>query len=211
VKIICVCPNSYAANTYLLVCDNNAIVVDPSISVAAIERALAEQKASLCGILLTHGHFDHTISVDTLRDKYDVPLMIHKSDACMLTNGRINGFFDFYAQECIHKAADKLFDSGDMIPLGNESIEVINTRGHSPGSSCFLCPHDEGGHFLISGDTLFSNTVGRCDLWGGNEQELLESLKGLKGLDPETTIYPGHGPSSKLGAALEIALYYVDF
>ena len=104
-KIVCVCPGSYAANTYLLVCENEAIVVDPSVSLAAIERALKEFNATLCGILLTHGHFDHTVSVDTVRDKYSIPLMIHKEDSPMLTDGKTNGFFDFYGQERIHRAA----------------------------------------------------------------------------------------------------------
>ena len=209
-KIVSICPNSYAANTYLLLSRDKALVVDPSVSLAAIERVLLQNGAELCGILLTHGHFDHTVSVDTIRDKYDIPLMIHKGDAPMLTDGRINGFFDFYAQECTHRAAERLLCDGEIITLGDESLRVINTPGHSPGSSCFLCP-SENGDFLISGDTLFANTVGRCDLWMGSEDTMLNSLRLLKKLDPKITIYPGHGPSHDLGGALETALYYIDF
>ena len=209
-KIVSICPNSYAANTYLLFSEQKALVVDPSVSVAAIERVLAQNNAELFGILLTHGHFDHTVSVDTIRDKYDIPLMIQKGDAPMLTDGRINGFYDFYGQECVHRAADRFLSDGEDIALGNESLHVINTPGHSPGSSCFLCPSDDG-NFLITGDTLFSNTFGRCDLWMGSEETMLNSLKLLKKLDPDMMIYPGHGPSHRLGGALEIALYYVDF
>ncbi len=210
-KIVCVCPSSYAANTYLLVSDGKAIIVDPSVSVAAVDRSLEENKAELCGILLTHGHFDHTISVDTLREKHPVPLMIHLGDAPMLTDGKINGFYDFYGQERTHRPAELLFTHGERIALGEESIEIINTPGHSPGSSCFICPEDNGGNFLITGDTLFSNTIGRCDLWGGDERKMADSLKALRVLDPQMTIYPGHGPSHKLGNALEVALYYTDF
>lgn len=209
-KIICVCPSSFAANTYLIVSNGKAIVVDPSVSVTAIERSLCEQKADLCGILLTHGHFDHTISVDTLRDKYQIPLMIHEADAPMLTNGKINGFYDFYGQECVRRPAQELFQNNDLIPIGNESIRVISTPGHSPGSSCFLCSHDNGSKFLITGDTLFSNTIGRCDLWGGSDRVMVESLKLLRTLDGSMTIYPGHGPSHNLSAALENALYFTD-
>lgn len=210
-KILCVCPSSYAANTYLLVCDGKALIVDPSVSVGAIERALDENGAELCGILLTHGHFDHTISIDTLRDKYPIPVIIHSGDAPMLTDGRTNGFFDFYGQEKRHRPAEKLLRNNDTLTLGGESITVINTPGHSPGSCCFTCPNEENGNFLITGDTLFSNTIGRCDLWEGDERKMVSSLKMLKELDPKMIIYPGHGPSCKLGVALEVALYYVDF
>ena len=118
-KILTVCPESFAANTYLLIANGKALVVDPSVSVAAIERRLAEENAELCGILLTHGHFDHTISVDTLRDKYNVPLMIHSGDAPMLTDGMTNGFYDFYGKPSTHRPADKLLSHNDLVFVAN--------------------------------------------------------------------------------------------
>lgn len=210
-KIISVCPNSYAANTYLLVSGGKAIAVDPSVSVSAVERALDKENASLCGILLTHGHFDHTVSVDTVRDAYRVPLMIHSGDAPMLTDGMINGFYDFYGKPCVHKPADRLLSHGDTIALGDEDMQIISTPGHSPGSICVLCPDNDGSQFLITGDTLFSNTVGRCDLWHGSEALMRQSLISLKSFDPNITIYPGHGPSSPLKNALAAAEYYISF
>ena len=210
-KILSVCPKSFAANTYILISDKEAFIVDPSVSVNAVERLLAEEKALLRGILLTHGHFDHTVSIDTLRDKLHIPLIMHGGDAPMLTDGKINGFYDFYGQESVHRTAQTLVKDGDIIPLGNESIKVISTPGHSPGSVCFLCPDTNGKQFLITGDTLFSNTVGRCDLWGGDESAIVRSLASLRKLDQNMVIYPGHGPSHVLGKALEVALYYTDF
>ncbi len=210
-KIVFVCPNSFAANTYLLISNKKALVVDPAVSVNAIESILTNENAELCGILLTHGHFDHTIAVDTIRDRYDVPLMVHKDDACMLTDGKINGFFDFYQKECTHRPAQKLLSDGDIIALGNESIKVISTPGHSRGSVCFLCPDVNEKSFLITGDTIFSNSIGRCDLFGGDEEIMKASLSLLSTLDGEMDIYAGHGPSSTLSAALEIAKYYTDF
>ncbi len=210
-KIISVCPNSFAANTYLLICNGKALVVDPAVSVDAIERLLGNENAELCGILLTHGHFDHTISVDTLRNRFDIPLMVHKEDVVMLTDGKINGFFDFYGKECVHRPADKTFVGADEISLGNEKIKIVSTPGHSRGSSCFLCTDEEGKNFLITGDTLFSNSIGRCDLYGGNEAEMNASLKLLASFDGDMDIFPGHGPSCKLSSALEIARYYTDF
>ena len=210
-KILCICPDSFAANTYLLVGERSAIVVDPAVTVEAIKRQLDANNVKLVGIILTHGHFDHTMSVDTLRHNFDVPLMIHKADAQMLTNGKINGFYEFYGQECVHKAAQILLDDGDTIDLDNESIRILSTPGHSPGSICLLCPDGTSNGFIVTGDTLFSNTIGRCDLWGGDEGLMVNSLKRLKELPGDMTIYPGHGPEHVLDKALETALYYTDF
>lgn len=209
-KIIPICPDSFAANTYLLVSKGEAFIVDPSVSVAAIQRALDKEDAELCGILLTHGHFDHTISVDTLRKKFSIPLMMHSGDAPMLTDGKIDGFYDFYNKESTHLPADKLLTGGDVLTLGTEKIEILSTPGHSPGSICFVCG-SENNKFIITGDTLFSNTIGRTDLWCGNENALANSLSRLTELDPQTPLYAGHGPSSTLGSALSIAKYYIDF
>jgi glyoxylase-like metal-dependent hydrolase (beta-lactamase superfamily II) len=210
VKIIPVCPYSFGSNTYLLLSGSEAIVVDPSVSVRAIDALLEQNSARLCGILLTHGHFDHTVSVDTLRDAYPVPLMMHSGDAPMMTDGKINGFYDFYGKECTHRPAERLLEDGDTVSLGDEEIKVISTPGHSPGSICLLC-HGDGEDFLISGDTLFSNSVGRWDLWQGNSEILARSLAYLKALDGNMRIYAGHGEDSTLVSALENAKYYLDF
>jgi len=210
VKILCLHPKSFAANTYLLISGNEAFVVDPAVSVDSMLKTLERENAELCGILLTHGHFDHTVSVDVLRDRVPIPLMIHNADAPMLTDGKINGFYDFFGRECVRRPADRILCDGETIQLGNESITVMNTPGHSPGSVCYICP-DENGGFVVTGDTLFANSIGRCDLWGGNEAKMVGSLKALRSLPSEMPIYPGHGPEYTLGAALENALYYTDF
>lgn len=207
-RIITVCPESFAANTYLLISGNEAIVVDPAVSVSALQSMLKSENAELRAILLTHGHFDHTVSVDRIRNESDIPLMIHSADASMLTDGKTNAFYDFYGRECIHRPAEACFEDGERIKLGDKSIRVIHTPGHSPGSVCFLCP-DGDTEFLITGDTLFSNSIGRCDLWGGSEMLIAESLKKLSSLNKKMTIYPGHGPSYTLGAALDNAAYYL--
>ena len=209
-KIICVCPDSFASNTYLLVSGSHAFAVDPSVSVSAIERRLKEENASLCGIILTHGHFDHTIAVDTLRDRFKVPLFMHENDAPMLTNGRINGFYDFYGKECVHSPADRLIHEGDVLTLGGEEIKVLHTPGHSPGSVCYACKDGEKD-FLITGDTLFASSIGRCDLWMGNDDEMRASIKRLSTFNTDIVIYPGHGPQCSLGTALKAARYYIDF
>lgn len=209
-KIIPVCPYSFGSNTYILLSGSEAIAVDPSVSVRAIDSLLEQNRAKLCGILLTHGHFDHTVAVDTLRDAHPVPLMMHSGDAPMMTDGKINGFYEFFGKECTHLPAERLLEDGETISLCDEEIKVISTPGHSPGSICLLC-HGESEDFLVSGDTLFSNSVGRWDLWGGDAPTLARSLARLRELDGSMRIYAGHGEDATLSSALENAKYYLDF
>ena len=117
---------------------------------------------------------------------------------------------DFYGKECTHRPAERLLEDGDTVSLGDEEINVISTPGHSPGSICLLC-HGECEDFLVSGDTLFSNSVGRWDLWGGDAPTLARSLARLRELDGSMRIYAGHGEDATLGSALENAKYYLDF
>ena len=101
------------------------------------------------------------------------------------------------------KDADRVLHHGDILTLGDEKIEVISVPGHSQGSICLL-----GDGLMITGDTLFANGVGRCDLYGGDPAQLKKSLKALESYDENITIYPGHGQSSKLGIELQKALRF---
>lgn len=210
-QIFSICPKSFASNTYLLTSKDSALVIDPSVSVDAIIDKLKEKNVTLKGILLTHGHFDHIISIDTLREKFDIPVYIHKDDACMLTDSRLNEFYTFFQKECIHKPADLLFEDGYKIQLADETITVLHTPGHSKGSCCFIFNDDNGNTALITGDTLFSNSIGRCDLYGGNEAEIANSIKSLFSFDKNSMIYPGHNDVTTLGKALNSVAYYFDF
>lgn len=191
---------SFGANCYFIQSGSVALVVDPSHSADAILAEAERLGVTVTGILLTHGHFDHTSAVDTLRDRLNVPLMIHREDAVMLTDGKRDAFYDLFGRENHHRPAELLLEDGQHIPLGGESVCVLHTPGHTRGSVCFLC-----GEFLITGDTLFADNVGRCDLWGGSAAALSSSLACLGRLSPHLTILPGHGQPSDLGMALEQA------
>lgn len=210
-QIFSICPKSFASNSYLLCSRGSAILIDPSVSVDTIAKKLDEENLELKGILLTHGHFDHIVSIDTVRERYDVPVYIHEQDACMLTDGHLNGFYMFFKRDCVHNPANILFEDGYKIPLGDEFITVFHTPGHSKGSSCFIFNDDMKGESLITGDTLFSNSIGRCDLYGGNDAEMAESIKKFFAFDKNCPIYPGHGESSTIGYALDNVAYYFDF
>lgn len=201
-KIIPICPASFSSNTYLLVSNGSALVVDPSVSAESILRTVKEQNAELQGILLTHGHFDHILSLDLLRQSLSIPAAIHEHDAVMLTDGRKNAFYDFFGKERIFGAAERRISDGETISLGDETITVLHTPGHTGGSVCYLIDDS-----LITGDTLFSNTYGRCDLWSGDEAEMQKSLARLRSLPPTLTIYPGHGATARLCDALDEVAY----
>ena len=203
-KIICICPESFAANTYALISDTHAIIVDPSVSLDAINDTVKAEGARIEGILLTHGHFDHIMSIDTLRQAEHVDVMIHKDDAEMLTDSHKNAFFTFFRREKSYAPAEIILNDNDKISLGDETITVIHTPGHSKGSCCFLCDD-----IMVTGDTLFADNIGRSDLWGGNENALRDSLSSLSDYDLNIKIYPGHGHSALLGDALDNTVYFI--
>ncbi len=204
-KVISVYPDSFGGNTYLLISGGHALVVDPAVSAKAILSAAQREGVVLDGILLTHGHFDHIISVDTLRDAAPIGVAVHEEDAVMLVDGKKNAFFDFFGRERTYRPAEQLLRDGDRIPLGDEEVVVIHTPGHTKGSTCYLA-----GDILISGDTLFADSYGRCDLFGGSIDEMRASLRRLRTLDGNLTIYPGHGPSARLSYALDNVAYFLD-
>ena len=197
-KIVPIAPYSFGANTYAIISDGHAIVIDPSVTVAAIVSAVEQENAVIDAVVLTHGHFDHIVSIDTMRDAMDIDVYIHEDDAEMLTDGAKNAFLTFFGRDRAYRPADKTLSDGDVIKLGDSELKVIHTPGHSKGSVCYLT---DGALFV--GDTLFAQGFGRFDLYGGNFEELKNSLSGLKKLDGELDIYPGHGEKSKLKKALD--------
>ncbi len=196
-KLIHICPASWGSNCYLLCSEGEAYVIDPSPSADAILRHAADAGVRIRAILLTHGHFDHVLSAKTLHNKTGAPVMIHHADAEMLQDGNKNAYSAFFGQDRSFGKADSLLDDGDILPLGNEVLTVMHTPGHSPGSCCFIT---DG--FIITGDTIFAEGYGRVDLYGGNMQTLISSLRTLAKLPRGLTIYPGHGDSATLDAAL---------
>lgn len=189
---------SWESNSFLITDGGHAVLVDAGVSTDRVCTALEKEKATLDTILLTHGHFDHTISVDSLRDTFGVPLAVHKADAEMLTDAEKSALFHFFGTRGTHRAAERTLSHGERLPLGNTFITVYHTPGHSLGSVCYLCEDA-----LFSGDTLFAEGYGRCDLYGGDVHTLARSLGSLRELDRMLTIYPGHGGPTKLGDAMD--------
>ena len=192
-------PGSFGSNCYLLISGNQAAVVDPSADADVILQKIAEKGATLQYILLTHGHFDHICSLDTLREKTGVPAYIHKGDADMPSDSLKNAFSVFFGQSRSYRAPEKLLADGDVLTLGDEDIRVLHTPGHTEGSVCYLCSDE----LLLTGDTLFDRGFGRYDLYGGDPYKLRNSLARLALLDGSLTVYAGHGCPTDLEDAVQ--------
>ena len=204
-RVVPIASPSFGSNTYLVTSGTHALVVDPSVSVGAICATADEEGVVIDGVLLTHGHYDHMLSMDALCKELHIPSMIHQEDAEMLTDGKKNAFYHLFGQERTFRPADRLLSDGETIALGDERIRVIHTPGHSRGSSCFLCGDDR----LITGDTIFAEGFGRYDLYGGDAATLKRSLSLLRSMNPRLRIYPGHGPRAFLGDALDTFAYFL--
>ncbi len=196
-------PGSWVSNCYVLVAEDkqgkkHAAVIDPSANSEEIVSLTESVGAHLEYIILTHGHFDHIISLDSLREATNTAVYIHRDDAEMLSDGKKNAYKIFFDQDMICRPADKLLLDGDKLTLGDDTLEVISTPGHSKGSICLKCKD-----IMITGDTLFAQGYGRYDLHGGNATQLISSLRSFESYDKSITIYPGHGGSCTLGEALD--------
>ena len=173
-------------NCYILEHDNKIAVIDPGDEAGRILGELKKSDAQVEYILLTHGHYDHTTAVPELhRALPQAKIYIHQADA----NGAGSRLFPLAGQ------VDDLllYDEGDTLPLGTLTIEVLHTPGHSPGSVTL-----KAGQVLFTGDTLFAGSMGRTDLAGGDEAQIMASLKRLGELEGNFHVLPGHMGTSEL-------------
>lgn len=187
----------------------DAIVVDPGQrAMGPLRRILDENRLTPAAVLLTHGHIDHIWSAQKVADTYGCPTYIHPEDRFMLTDP-IKGFGPALLGRLARPAFGLLFSEpkqlveldrdGDKIELGDVSVAVDHTPGHTRGSVVFRVG-DGPTDVVFTGDTLFRSSVGRTDLPGGSGRDLLGSIvTKLLVLDDDTVVLPGHGPRSTIG------------
>jgi glyoxylase-like metal-dependent hydrolase (beta-lactamase superfamily II) len=177
-----------------------AIVIDPGDDVDKVVAVLDEHGLRCRAILNTHTHIDHVGANQELKDRTGARLMLHEADVPLYDHLKVQSeWMGGMIAAPVRATVDEHVHQGDRVRAGNLLAEVLHTPGHTPGSLCF---HFEGGEapLLFSGDTLFAGSIGRTDLWGGDYDQELESIRRrLLALDDRTRVIAGHGPETTIG------------
>jgi glyoxylase-like metal-dependent hydrolase (beta-lactamase superfamily II) len=182
-------------NCYILQSNTAAIVIDPGDEPERIIHFVHDIKVKPSHIIATHTHFDHVLGVDTARSKLNIPFLIHHDDLSMLASmkSRVRDIMGFEVPP--PPKVDGYVKDGDLLNVGDETIRVLHTPGHSPGSISLA-----GDGYVLTGDALFNQSIGRTDLPGGDPKVLLHSIRNrLFTLEDNTRVYPGHGPETTIG------------
>jgi len=153
------------------------VMVDPAWDVKSVLDTAAKDDMKVTGALVTHAHYDHVNGLDDFLKHVKGKVHCHKDEA---------EYLDFWREDL------KPVSDGDKLSVGEVEINFLHTPGHTPGSQCFFVRDN-----LVSGDTLFIQACGRCDMPGGDAKLMYESLKRLSGLDEKTVLYPGHNYSDE--------------
>lgn len=212
-KIVQTPVGSMAVFSYLIFDEatKEGILIDPAGDPDRLVQLLKDHDVKLRYIVNTHGHADHTCGNDLLRQKLgrDVPVVVHELD---------DDFFQRPESQQFSRAmgfpptspADVRLRDGDELAFGNLKVEFIHTPGHTPGACCILIDNN-----LFTGDTLFVGAVGRTDLPGASFPQLIESLRRIISLPPETVVWPGHDygdqPQSTIEREMRRNPYITDF
>jgi hydroxyacylglutathione hydrolase len=183
-------------NCYIVSCEdtNEALVIDPGDNVEIILEKIEQENLQVKYIVNTHGHADHIGANKILKNKTNAAIAIHSDDAPMLNNPKLN-LSVYIGASIISDPADIILNAGDTITIGNVNLSVLHTPGHTKGGICLLT---EGA--LFSGDTLFAESIGRCDFPDGSMNDLIHGIQSqLMKLPDDIKVYPGHGPVTTIG------------
>ena len=173
-----------------------AVVIDPGDEPERILRVLEASKLEPVALLHTHAHLDHITASRAVKEATGAPIRLHPGDRPLYDAlPEQAAFFGLLADEPL--APDAPLTDGEIVRFGPYRLRAIHTPGHTPGSTCFLLEGDEPR--LFAGDTLFRRSVGRTDLWGGDSEAILASIRGrLFPLDGATPVVCGHGPGTTI-------------
>jgi glyoxylase-like metal-dependent hydrolase (beta-lactamase superfamily II) len=204
--------NPVQENTYLLYNEHmECIIIDPGCYFDEEKEDLKSfinlNKLQPKILLNTHCHLDHVFGNKFIAEEYKVTLKTHLLEKPVLEMAPASGLmfnlpFDNYQGDII------FLEEGDIVSLKDDQLEVIHAPGHSPGSICFYCRKQ---HFIIDGDVLFQNSIGRTDLPFGSHEDLVKNIKEkLFTLPDEVIVYPGHGPATTIGIEKKENPFLID-
>lgn len=201
----------FATNCWIFAPGKNSecFIVDPGMAVPdllyEINEVISRHNLKPIATVVTHGHLDHTFSVHAFDSKYGVATYIHPKDREFLANpmkilspdGPILSLLQELGVSTFHEPTDvrELVD-GTVLEIAGFSLKVLLAPGHTPGSTVFIVD----GEYLISGDVLFQNSIGRTDLSFGSGADMKKTLQNvILPLDDELIVLPGHGPETTIG------------
>ncbi|MCF6171953.1 MAG: MBL fold metallo-hydrolase [Bacteroidales bacterium] len=193
--------NPFQVNTYVLGDETKAcVIIDPGMQGPHEEQELTDYVASngLKPVMLlnTHAHIDHITGNHFVAEKYGVPLIAHEHCVGFLTHA-LEYAESFGLKMDMVKTIDRFVMDGESIIIGDSALKVLYTPGHAAGSLCFYAEKDD---FVITGDVLFNQSIGRTDLRTGNYDQLQQSIwEKLFTLPDQTVVWPGHGPETNIG------------
>lgn len=194
--------NPFQVNTYILYDDTGeCIIIDPACYIQAefdvLDSFLTANNLKPVAFYNTHCHIDHIIGNYFFYNKYKTPFGIHEAAMGFLNQAKTYGqIFGFHVEEVVQPSL--FLNEGDEVKFGNSTLKVIYTPGHSDGSICF---YSEKQKFVIVGDVLFHQGIGRTDFPTGNYDLLISSIEDkLLTLDDDVIVYPGHGEATSIGS-----------
>ena len=193
--------NPFSENTYIVFNENkNAFIIDPGdfseVENNILNQFIIDNELKVQNILLTHAHIDHVLGLQKAFDKYKVPILMHELEKEILDRNpmdanRFGFFFKPFEGEISY------LNENEIISVDEDEFKILHVPGHSPGHIAF---YSEAQKFIISGDVLFEGSIGRTDLYKGDAQELLKSIREkLFVLEDETKVYNGHGNPTTVG------------
>ncbi|MFH1754562.1 MAG: MBL fold metallo-hydrolase [Candidatus Latescibacterota bacterium] len=190
----------FQSNCYLVSCErtNEAIVIDAGGEGERILDAIEKEKLDIKAIVNTHAHIDHVSALSVVASAKPVPVLMHEGDMPIFNNLSTQAaMFGVSAPEDIE--ITRFIRSGDTIEFGDITGGVIHTPGHSPGSISLIF-RGENPQVIFTGDTLFMGSIGRTDLYGGDFETIIKSLREVfLPLPGRTVVYPGHGDHTTIG------------
>jgi len=175
----------------------DAILIDPSQGEREALATVRERGLNVIELINTHGHPDHIFANAALQAATGARLAIHRADAYRLDPK--TAALPRFIEDFPRSVPDDLIDEGPLTYLADLELRALHTPGHTEGSTSFYLPAEQ---IVFSGDVLFAGNVGRVDLPGADPAAMERSLARLADLPPETTVYPGHGPATTIGAEL---------
>jgi glyoxylase-like metal-dependent hydrolase (beta-lactamase superfamily II) len=198
-KIVVIPVTPYQQNCSLVICEETqkAAIVDPGGESGRILSAIKNHQVTVDKIILTHGHLDHVGGTEALLSTLNVPVIgPEKEDAFWMEQlEKQSSMFGFPNTPSF--LPTQWLEEGDVVEVGNIKLQVLHIPGHTPGH---VALYDALSKQVIVGDILFNGAIGRSDFPRGNHQQLITGIKQkLLSLPEDTTVFPGHGPTTTIG------------